>query len=703
MSICTLEADAPGGQSPLPDCDQVCNVLPGLPIDHKPRLVAVDPFTDYVYYWNENSLDHGINVYKPGPPSETTKIVSTSMVDEPVALALDSVNKKIYYANATANTIFRCNLDGSEQEPAIQLGTNRPHGFAADPKNGKLYLATQTSKGLFNIDLTQLGGSTPPSRSDATVLMSDQSSFPTDATKLVLNTALQGANNVGLYQNHGWTLGYVAKIPVDGNAVNSDNVRHDWVQNSVLDQIPSITIGLDDDRCQKDGDGDGIPDCFDDCPDDPTKTVPGKCGCGKADTDSDGDGTKDCNDECPNDDSKILEGECGCDSPETGDIDNDGTHDCNEDCPKDPDKTTSGDCGCGIADTDSDLDGTADCNDKCSDDPAKNEEGDCGCGVADKDTDSDGSLDCQDGCPSDAAKTEAGQCGCGEPETGDTDGDDIVDCKDACPDNRYKFDRSHLPCGTVSDENPPDDDNDDVPTYEDQCPANPFKHYNHFESVCSDHNNPQLDSDGDGVPDFLDECTNNPNKTENDPNSDCVDPNSDKDSDGDGVPDGQDGCTADPLKTEPGQAGCGSPETDSDGDGIDDRLDEEDWPVQRKANSNTIPLRPLVIHKGRRTVRVHMEKFSGWEETAAQSFSLLAAKKARKKKRSGKLSIRYKTVLTGYAGGKRVRRRRISRRNKVLFRKLPKGSYTVRYRVQVRRKKTKVGQTHYSPSGHFSI
>ncbi len=55
-------------------------------------------------------------------------------------------------------------------------------------------------------------------------------------------------------------------------------------------------------------DGDGIPDDFDNCPDDPYKVEPGVCGCFSPDVDSDGDGVLDCNDECPNDPDVIYGG-----------------------------------------------------------------------------------------------------------------------------------------------------------------------------------------------------------------------------------------------------------------------------------------------------------------------------------------------------------------------------------------------------------
>lgn len=56
---------------------------------------------------------------------------------------------------------------------------------------------------------------------------------------------------------------------------------------------------------------------LDQCPNDPSKTAPGLCGCGVPDTDSDGDGTPDCQDQCPNDASKIQIGACGCGTSES--------------------------------------------------------------------------------------------------------------------------------------------------------------------------------------------------------------------------------------------------------------------------------------------------------------------------------------------------------------------------------------------------
>jgi hypothetical protein len=87
----------------------------------------------------------------------------------------------------------------------------------------------------------------------------------------------------------------------------------------------------------------------DECPDDPQKTSPGKCGCGVRDDDDDGDGTLNCSDACPHDPKKARPGTCGCGRSEA-DGDGDGTLDCLDGCPADPHKSSPGLCGCGVGD-----------------------------------------------------------------------------------------------------------------------------------------------------------------------------------------------------------------------------------------------------------------------------------------------------------------------------------------------------------------
>jgi uncharacterized repeat protein (TIGR01451 family) len=131
------------------------------------------------------------------------------------------------------------------------------------------------------------------------------------------------------------------------------------------------------DECQPDGDGDGTIDACDGCPADAAKQAPGLCGCNVADGDSDGDGVPNCDDQCPSFDDNL-------------DSDGDGEPDCTDLCPSDPDKVAPGICGCGVSDADTDADGTPDCFDNCPDDAG-----------AQTDTDGDGIGDVCDICPDD--------------------------------------------------------------------------------------------------------------------------------------------------------------------------------------------------------------------------------------------------------------------------------------------------------------
>jgi len=65
------------------------------------------------------------------------------------------------------------------------------------------------------------------------------------------------------------------------------------------------------DMWDPDGDGDGVIDACDGCPDDADKIEPGVCGCGIDDElDGDADGVPDCIDQCPNVDDELFAPEC---------------------------------------------------------------------------------------------------------------------------------------------------------------------------------------------------------------------------------------------------------------------------------------------------------------------------------------------------------------------------------------------------------
>ena len=147
----------------------------------------------------------------------------------------------------------------------------------------------------------------------------------------------------------------------------------------------------------------------DQCPDDPTKSEPGACGCNANDSDQDDDGTADCVDGCAADKDKLAPGSCGCGISDV-DTDSDGIRDCADGCPNDGSKQAPGPCGCGNSDLDSDADGTANCTDECPEDARSSLAGACGCGVAALDADQDGTADCVDACPQDATRN-AVPCG----------------------------------------------------------------------------------------------------------------------------------------------------------------------------------------------------------------------------------------------------------------------------------------------------
>ena len=73
--------------------------------------------------------------------SDDTRIdsVVTVGLQKPAELALDVVNRKVYWTDIDAKTIRRANLDGTGAQGVVTAGLNTPNGIALDVTGGQVY------------------------------------------------------------------------------------------------------------------------------------------------------------------------------------------------------------------------------------------------------------------------------------------------------------------------------------------------------------------------------------------------------------------------------------------------------------------------------------------------------------------------------------------------------------------------------------
>ena len=380
---------------------------------NSPGGIDIDPLGDRLY-WIEKGSPLAIKSAKLDGTNVLT--ITTSNLFNPIELTVDPKGQQLFYTDQGSDSpalIGAINLDGTNQRVVIDSSNQTvpvysPSGITFDHKNSRIYWV-QTDGNFFNFNSVKPDGTDATNHRNTT-----QFGNPT-SVKLDLN------NNF-MY----WTADLISTYALYRIRTDSSFTQQPTELINEVSPIRGLALWLTCSEHQPDRDNDNTPDCSDDCPFDPNKSLVGQCGCGSADTDTDSDGTADCIDLCPNDPGKIQPGTCGCGVSEV-DADQDGTLDCQDQCPSDPSKVTPGSCGCGVADTDTDSDGTLDCDDLCPSDPDKTTPGSCGCGESDIDSDDDGTLDCDDLCPTDPNKTTPGSCGCGLVESIGSDGKAICD------------------------------------------------------------------------------------------------------------------------------------------------------------------------------------------------------------------------------------------------------------------------------------
>jgi alpha-tubulin suppressor-like RCC1 family protein len=168
-----------------------------------------------------------------------------------------------------------------------------------------------------------------------------------------------------------------------------------------------------------------------------------------------------------------------------------------------------------------------------------------------------------------------------------------------------------------------------------------------------------------------------------------------------------DACPTDPNKTEAGVCGCGIADSDHNNNGIIDCLDPK-WPttkIDSIVTPNTKPVTPRVDVVKKKVV-VYMQRFKRAELLKKLRNVVNYAKKNKRKK----ITFRYEVVLrqvstkTTYKSiTKKKIQSRISKRNKVIFKKQRQGTYKIKYRVKIYKNGKLAKNTKWSDSKTVTV
>ena len=267
-----------------------------------PRGICLDVMGGKVY-WTDRGKVSRANLDGSAPQ------VLVNDIGQCVGLALDLGAGKMYWTRPGA--VSRANLDGSIKEVLVNTGGN---GIDLDLGAGKMYFAVYNESPPYaqNISRANLDGS------NVEVVVPDLSDVGLYGLVLdILNHKIYWSET---------NVGRIQRANLDGSDIedvftNLSTPRH-------LAVIPTAPL--------PDTDGDGVPDCADNCP---TVANPGQ-------EDQDGDGVGDACDNCP----AVPNGPAQASFPGIGnqtDTDRDGIGDaCDPDCDNDGVPNEIDECPC---------------------------------------------------------------------------------------------------------------------------------------------------------------------------------------------------------------------------------------------------------------------------------------------------------------------------------------------------------------------
>ncbi|MCG8408457.1 MAG: thrombospondin type 3 repeat-containing protein [Phycisphaerales bacterium] len=524
-----------------------------------PIGIALDVAAGKLYWANTSGNDsiHRANMEIPLGETPSTRtdieILITGVGSAwGLALDLDSLPQKIYWADNVNDVIRRADLaDGANQEDLV-LGETAPRAFRLDVAAGKMYWTDTTDDVIRRAGMEIPVGENASNRTDIEDLVTSLPAPIGVALSSPFGMSLDLVNDKIYFADT--TLDVIACSNLDGSSVEIVLTPEalalatgDPGANLVPRSIRFLPCAVND--CDLDGDLDGM----DNCPfiqnadqlDGDTDMVGDVCDNCPADTnmdqiDTDGDGLGDACDPCP------LDVE--------NDADSDGICEVDDVCPTTPDPLQ--------ADTDSD--GLGDACDNCPVDPNP-DQADCdmnGTGdVCETDTDTDGIPDACDNCP---FVTNLFQT--------DTDGDGVGDACDTCTDSDGDGfgDPDAPPVSTCAVDNCPDLFNNtqadvDLDGVGDNCDNCPFDSNPDQQNLDGDSQGDVCDTDidDDGFANGVDNCPMVLNQDQADVDGDLIGDLCDPDADGDGIVNENDNC---PFVSNVSQ-------DDVDNDGVGDACD----------------------------------------------------------------------------------------------------------------------------------
>lgn len=119
-----------------------------LGVDDKPRGIALDACTSYVYWTNWNS-EASIQRASPTNGYKVESIITTN-IKVPNGIAIDQKNRKLYWCDARLDKIETCEMDGSNR--VVLVHAMPQHPFALAVWKNYIFWTDWLARGVFKAD-----------------------------------------------------------------------------------------------------------------------------------------------------------------------------------------------------------------------------------------------------------------------------------------------------------------------------------------------------------------------------------------------------------------------------------------------------------------------------------------------------------------------------------------------------------------------